>query len=407
MRKIKTNVITPVSATETTYQNNVALSIDSGVIVAIEPFNPSIHGDCEDKTAYVCLPGLIDMHVHLSQFDIRGQYRPALLPWLNEVVFPAEQKSSEADYAESIAARFFAELAKVGTTTAIIYTAPSFTACQKAFEQAEHAGIRARIGMTLMDMNSPDFLLQPTMYAYEQSIALYDRWHGKNELLDYIFTPRFAPTCSAELMTNIGSFASTNGAWIQSHLSENADEIKWVKELFGLQTYTEVYEKFGILGPHTIMAHCIHLTDRELEILRTTETKIAHCPDSNFYLKSGEFDVDRILKSQIPFGLGSDVGAGTTLSMLYHAKMYNYRQSQKAISPSDALYHITLGAARALGMDEQIGTIESGKDADLIFIPRSESTSLPDFLSSLIFYGNEYPIAETLVKGHSIYQHIR
>ncbi len=404
MRQIKTNIISPIDQANTTYLNDVVISIDSGIIVSIEPFDASIHLDCEDKTAFACLPGLIDMHVHLSQFDIRGQYRPALLPWLNDVVFPAENKSNNPEYAVSIADRFYSALLKAGTTTAIIYTAPSFIACQKAFERAEISGIRARIGMTLMDMNSPDFLLQTPEYAFENSITLYEAWHQKNDLLDYIFTPRFAPTCSPELMTKIGHFASSHNAWIQSHLSENADEIQWVKDIFGLNSYTEVYEKFGILGPHTIMAHCIHLSELELSILRDTDTKIAHCPDSNFYLKSGEFHLSNVMNHHIPFGLGSDVGAGTTLSMLYHAKMYNFRQSEISVSPSNALYHITLGSAIAIGMDDKIGSIDVGKEADLIFIPNQNGTSLPALLSSLIFYGSEFPIAETLVRGHSVYE---
>ncbi|PKN78843.1 MAG: hypothetical protein CVU48_07070, partial [Candidatus Cloacimonetes bacterium HGW-Cloacimonetes-1] len=274
---------------------------------------------------------------------------------------------------------------------------------QKAFEQAEIAGIRARIGMTLMDMNSPDFLLQTPEYAFENSMTLYDAWHQKNSLLDYIFTPRFAPTCSPELMTRIGQFARSQSAWIQSHLSENADEIKWVKDIFGLDSYTEVYEKFGILSPHTIMAHCIHLSDRELNILSDTGTKIAHCPDSNFYLKSGEFPLANIIDHHLPFGLGSDVGAGTTLSMLYHAKMYNYRQTEISVSPSNALYHITLGSAKAIGMESTIGSLEVGKEADMIFIPTLGSSHLPELLSSLIFYGNEFPLAETVIQGHTVY----
>ncbi|PKN80084.1 MAG: guanine deaminase, partial [Candidatus Cloacimonetes bacterium HGW-Cloacimonetes-1] len=128
MRKIKTNLITPIDSAKTTYLNDVVIAIEAGIIVSIEPFDASIHNEYEDKTAFACLPGLIDMHVHLSQFDIRGQYRPALLPWLNDVVFPAENKSTNPEYAASIAERFFSALFKAGTTTAIIYTAPSYTA---------------------------------------------------------------------------------------------------------------------------------------------------------------------------------------------------------------------------------------------------------------------------------------
>lgn len=401
MKTIRTNILNPLSCESVEYLPDHVISFENQLITAIEPYDSSIHKDVEKRMDELCLPGLIDLHVHLSQYNIRGQYRPALLPWLNEVVFPEEHKSQEPAYAKTVSEAFFNALVKAGTTTAVIYTAPYQEACRIAFETAKDMGYRALIGMTMMDMNTPETLLQSTDYAMGASIELYHEWHGSSPLLDYIFTPRFAPTCTKDLMQRLGAFCRDHDAYIQSHLSENKDEIAWVKDIFGYASYTEVYEAMNILSPKTIMAHAIHLDDNELAILKRTDTKIAHCPDSNFYLKSGEFALDAIRGSDISFGLGSDVGAGTTLSMFYHAKMYNYRQSLIPVLPAEALYRITLGAAKVLGMQQRIGSLLPGKEADMIFV---DTGSIPNMdkdtvLSSLLFFGSELSINDTYISG--------
>ncbi|HOH47613.1 MAG TPA: amidohydrolase family protein, partial [Candidatus Cloacimonadota bacterium] len=324
MRKIRTNLINPVSADQTELFKDYIISIEDTVITEISPFKPDITEPYEDRRNEVAIPGLIDIHVHLSQYRMRGSYRPALLPWLEECVFPEEERSSQRQYAYSVSKDFYPALFRAGTTSAVIYTAPYREACEAAFEIAEDLGARAWIGMTLMDRNSPEGLQQTTDYAVEHSMELYWKYHDKTPLLDYIFTPRFAPTCSEELMRRISDFAIENQAWIQTHLSENRDEIRWVKELFGYHSYTELYQAMGLLTDHTIMAHCIHLSDKEINILRDSGASIAHCPDSNFYLKSGEIDLPGLISQDVKLALGSDVGAGTSLSMLYHAKLMNY-----------------------------------------------------------------------------------
>lgn len=401
MKTIRTNLLNPISPSESKFYADYIISFDDKQIIKIEPFDSKVHLDYESKLDCLCIPGLIDLHVHLSQYYIRGQYRPALLPWLREVVFPEEHKSRQNDYALSLTHAFFKALLGGGTTTSVIYTAPYREACETAFFVADQLGVRAIIGMTLMDMNTPPELIQTTDYAISQSFALYEKWHAKSPLLDYIFTPRFAPTCSRELMTALGKFASEHQARIQSHLSENRAEIEWVKEIFGLSSYTEVYHKFGLLGENTIMAHCIHLNDNEMDLLAKTKTKIAHCPDSNFYLKSGEFPLKSIQEHQIQYGLGSDVGAGTSLNMFYHAKLYNYRQKTYPVLPEDAFYHITLGAAKVLNLEAQIGSIEVGKQADMVFISmKDRDLAEPEtILSKLVFYGYEFPVESVFTSG--------
>lgn len=397
---LRTNILNPISAEAYELKTNQVMHIADGRIERISPVTKGNDYDFDLRNT-IAIPGLIDMHVHLSQHRIRGLYRESLLPWLEEVVFPEESKSRDFEYANALADEFFLALYEAGTTTAVIYTAPFLTACETAFEAARLNNFRAFIGMTLMDQNSPETLLQSTKQAMDDCRALINEYHKPDEGLQFIFTPRFAPSCSMELMQLIGEFAQKNKIWIQTHLSENKAEIAWVKELFGLDSYTDVYAKAGILTDRTILAHCIHLSDRELAQLKSNGCRIAHCPDSNFFLRSGEFPLDRVRAHEIPFALGSDVGAGTSLNMLYHAKVYNYRQSETPVSPADAFYRVTLGAAKALNLDGNTGSLEEGKDADLVLfeLPEGYRHLTEDILSQLIFSGHEWKPTQVYARG--------
>lgn len=404
MRKLLTNIINPLSDTRAEFLPQRIISLEGSMIAAIEPLDPALHHDYEDFSDCLALPGFIDIHVHLSQYLMRGLYEPALLPWLTKHVFPAEARSNDPEYAAEIARLFYEAQLACGTTMSVIYTAPYPEACETAFITAAAMGLRALIGMTMMDQNSPQELRMTTKKALTTSIELYERWHGKSPMRDYIFTPRFAPSCSMELMTEIARYASTNKAWMQTHLSENHDEIALVKQLFGLSSYTDVYAQAGMLGPRSIFGHALHLGDDELRALQESGSKTAHCPDSNFYLKSGEFPLERIEANGIPFALGSDVGAGTTLNMLHHARMMNFRQSSYSVSPENALYHITLGSAKLLEMGEHLGSLEPGKDADMVILQPPEGYQpSPESPSQLIFFGTEFKVKETMVAGTTRY----
>jgi guanine deaminase len=226
-------------------------------------------------------------------------------------------------------------------------------------------------------------------------------YHRPENSLQYILTPRFAPTCSMEMMRWTGEFARANQLWIQTHLSENQSEIDWVKELFGYPTYTDVYAAAGLLSQRTLLAHCIHLNETEIKLIQDSGSKIAHCPDSNFYLKSGRLPLEHIRAAAIPYALGSDVGAGTSLNMLYHAKLYNYTQETEPVSPSEAFYRLTLGAAKVLEIDTVTGSIQTGKAADLVFLrlPDPDKPLTEDILPELIFTGHEWEIAQVYLNG--------
>ena len=404
MNKIyKTNILTPVSPAETRLQKKVFITIFGSKITEISENKPN--SEFTDLTDCVCIPGLIDSHVHLSQFNVIGKNSPNLLTWLNEFIFAEEFRSKDETYARKVAEDFFSASLKSGTTTSVIYTAPFKKACEVAFEVAKEFGVRAIIGKTMMDCNSPDYLHEDTQKSFDESVELFEKYNSSSPLLEYIFSPRFAPVCSPELMKLTGIFARENNAYIQTHLSENPDEIKLVKELFPeCRSYTEVYEKNKILGPKTILGHAIHLSKDEMNILNKTGSKIAHCPDSNFFLKSGVFQPENIKKTNIDFALASDVAAGTSLSMFNVMKMFVYRQDKYVVSLSEAFYYATLGGAKVLGKEDSIGSIEIGKEADLAFIkvPNVKEKTKSDLLSELVYLGEQRDIEAVIIGGKNV-----
>ena len=402
MRKIRTKLLTPLTPDQAAVHTDHVIAWDEAGISLIRPWDPKLDTDCEDRRDLLCLPGLIDIHVHLSQYHIRGAYEPSLLSWLERHVFPEEARSADPEYARSLSDEFFQALFAVGTTTSVIYTAPFHQACEIAFASARDAGARAFIGMTMMDRNSPADLIQTTDYAWSRSLELYERWHGQSPLLDYIFTPRFALSCSAELMSRTSAFIRDRNAWAQTHLSENRAEIEEVLKLFAAGSYSQVYDRLGLLTPKTILAHAIHLADEEMDTLAANHCKIAHCPDSNFFLKSGELKYPALAAKGLEIGIGSDVAAGTTLNLLYHAKMANFRQSVHSLRPERLFYHLKLGNARLLGLGDRIGSLEPGKEADLCFLRLPHPIPDEDLLSAVCFCGSEFPVVETVIAGKSV-----
>jgi guanine deaminase len=404
MRKVRTKILTPYTPNACVIYKDHVLAWEGSQISYIRAYDPARDHDCEDRRNELVMPGMIDIHTHLSQYRIRGRYEPSLLEWLEKHVYPEEEKSVQNAYAKDLADEFFRGLFAAGTTTSVIYTAPYQLATELAFESAASMGARAFIGMTMMDRNSPQKLLQTTEYAFDRSRDHYERYDGYNPLLRYIFTPRFALSCSQELMEKTAQFCCDKDAWIQTHLSENPQEIASVLEMFSAGSYTEVYDKLGLLTPRTILAHAIHLSKAEMDLLSERQCRVAYCPDSNFFLKSGEFNYPAIYGRKIPVGIGSDVAAGTQLSMLYHAKQANFRQSSHTIKPERLLYHITLGNAAVLGLEDRIGSLEQGKEADLCFL-RLPDQPIPDeeLVSALCFTGSDFPVVETVIAGRSVY----
>ncbi len=266
----------------------------------------------------VVVPGLIDIHAHIPQYPFVARIEESLLPWLQRYIFPAERNFRAAE-ARTFAPFFFESLARNRTTLAVLYATIHEDSAHECFAAAESSGLRAIIGKVMMDRHSygdlePDEILAVSL---DQTRRLIARWHGSaGGRLEYAVSPRFAVSCSSEMIRAAGNLAREHGTWIQTHLSENQLEIQTVRDLFPeFPDYTSVYEGCGLLGPKTILGHCIHLSADERAKLRDSGALIAHCPTSNIFLRSGIMPWDTIAGENIPFGLASDVAGAPELSM--------------------------------------------------------------------------------------------
>jgi guanine deaminase len=355
------------------------------------------------------LPGFIDVHLHLPQLDARGRDGAELLQWLERYIYPAESAFADPDVARATAQRLFQELARNGTTCAMIYSSVHFRSTELAFEEAAEFGIRAIIGKVLMDRNAAPELEEDPERAVEESLKLYEKWEGYDRgRLHYAFTPRFAPACSEGLLEQIGQIAQERRAYIQTHLAETEAELRWVGELFPqYKNYTEVYHKLGILGPRTVVGHAIHLGEDEYRLLAETETKVAHCPSANLFLHSGRMRLEKMDEYGIQVGLGSDIGAGPSLSMFDLMRDMYYLNR---VSPARSFYQATLGGAHVLSLEEEIGSFAPGKEADFVIVDPSllidPGADMWTILSQLVFRGDDRQIVATYVRGQRLYQNI-
>ena len=378
---------------------------DKGKIVRIGAGMPTAQDEVVDYTGMLILPGFVDIHSHIPQLDARGKYAKDLLDWLNRYIFREEKRFEEEAIAREVSGRFFEEVLRNGITTVMALSTVHKRATDIAFQEAEKAGLRAIIGKTMMDYNSPEFLKEDTDQALKDSIELIEKWHGKDGRLFYALTPRFAVTSTEELLRRTGEAARKYDVYIQTHLSESPGEVELVEMMFpSYRSYTDLYYRTGILGPRSVMAHSIHLLDEEFELLKKTETKVAHCPAANLFLHSGRMDLKKMKDFGITLGLGSDVGAGPYFSPFQLMRdMYYLNQ----LSPSEAFHYATLGGARALSLDDKIGTLEAGKEADFVVIDPSDlypaDESIDEILSQLMFRGDDRQIRATYVRGRRLY----
>ena len=363
---------------------------------------------------HLILPGFIDCHVHYPQLQIVGAYGEQLLDWLEKYTFVAEQRFADPDHARRIAEFFLDECLRNGTTTVASFCTVHPHSVDAFFAAAERRGMRCIAGKCLMDRNAPEPLRDTARRGYDESKALIARWHGKGRAL-YAVTPRFAPSSTPEQMEMAGALWKEHpGTYLQSHVSENRREVEWARELFpDRRDYLDVYEHYGQLGPRAIYGHGIHLTESELGRLSESGAAIAHCPTSNMFLGSGLFDLKKAVDAARPVrvGLASDVGAGTSLSMLKTmGSAYQTAQlNGNGLSALEAFYLATRGAARALYLDDCIGSIGPGLEADLIVLdlkstPLIEARlagcdSLDDALFVQMTLGDDRAVAARYVAG--------
>ena len=365
-----------------------------------------------DYSGKLIMPGFIDTHCHYPQTEMIASYGAQLLEWLEKYTFPTEAKFADREFADSIAEFFCDELLRNGTTTAGVFATIHPESVDAIFSAAQKRDMCLISGKVMMDRNAPDFICDTAESSYQQSVELIKRWHKKGRV-HYAVTPRFAPTSSEAQLEVAGQLLKEfPELYLQSHVAENHDEVAWVKKLFPeRRSYLDVYDHYGLLGPRSVYAHCLHLDTVDRERMAQSGAAMAFCPTSNLFLGSGLFDLNEAEKYKIRVGVATDVGGGTSFSMLQTLNEA-YKVSQmtgQTLSPMKAFYLATLGGAKSLYLDQTIGNFEVGKDADFVVIDmqatplmqrrmaRSESVS--DTLFALMMLGDDRSVHATHVMG--------
>lgn len=362
------------------------------------------------------VPGFIDTHIHFPQTEMIGAYGEQLLEWLNTYTFPTEIQFEDKAYADKIAQFFVNELLKNGTTTALVFCTVHPQSVDALFEVAEQHQMRLIAGKVMMDRHAPEALCDTAESAYADSKALIEKWHGKGRNL-YAITPRFAPTSTPEQLSAAGKLkAEFPDVYVHTHLSENKNEIAWVKDLFPEQKgYLDVYHHYGLTGSRSVFAHCVHLEDEEWDCMHQTDSAIAFCPTSNLFLGSGLFPLKKTWEKQVKVGLGTDVGAGTSFNQLQTLnEAYKVQQLQgDKLSAFEALYHATIGGAKALDLDEKLGNFNIGKEADFVVLDlkptaiqalrQEHAKGIDDAFFALMTMGDDRNIHSTYVFGQLAY----
>ncbi len=382
-----------------------------------------------DYRSHIIIPGLIDLHTHLSQYDVAAVDRKDFHSWLEEVIYPAEERLKSPEVARRTARRFFNEMKAKGTTTACIQTTIDPHVTDIAFQEADRAGIRVVMGKVMADMDMPPGAMEETSQSLKTSERLCRKWNrAKPGRLFYSFIPRAAPCCTTALMEGTAQLAREYGAYVQTHLAENLEDLSDLRKAYPGHSYTEVYFKAGLLGPKTIAAHAVYLDRKEIQILKETGTAVAHCPSSNLFLKSGIMDLNQFLENDVRVGLGTDLAGGPDLSIikemgeacLASKALCIWRAADKPSSglkapkpdartildPRMAFYLATSGGARALGLGNLIGSFAAGKQADFLVLSGKrieEDEGADRILSFLAYRPEDFVVEGCFVQGKQVY----
>ena len=370
-----------------------------------------------DLGGKLLIPGMIDCHVHYPQIDMIASYGAQLLDWLNRYAYPEEQKFRNAAHAREVAEFFADELLRNGTTSALVFATVHRVSVDAMFEAARARNMRLLTGKVLMDTGCPEALRDTADLAYRESRELIEKWHGLDRL-GYAITPRFALTSTAAQLEAMGKLAGEfPDVHVHTHLAENHGEIAAVARRFPEgRSYLDVYRQYGLLRDRSVFAHCLHLDDTDRRDLSDHGGAIAFCPSSNLFLGSGLFDLQSADDAGIATGVGTDVGGGTSLSLLRTlGDAYKVLQLRGQSLPAyKALYLATLGAAKALGLDDRIGNFASGKEADFVVLDptatamtarRTSNAEDPaERLFALMTLGDDRQVYATYVMGQPAHQ---
>ena len=384
----------------------------AGSYAATAPAFPGV--PVEHLPGRILAPGFIDLHIHYPQTDVIGSPADGLLPWLEHYTFPHEARFADAAYAADVARFFLDELARHGVTTALTFATSHPASVDALFTEAQRRGLRLITGKVLQDRHSPDGVRDQTEQSLIDTEALIRRWHGVDRL-GYAITPRFAPSCTEAQLLGAGELAARHpDVWIQSHVAENLDEVRWARELFpASRSYLAVYDDHGLMRDRAVYAHCIHFDDHDRALMRDTGTAAAVSPTSNLFLGSGFFDYAGAERVGFRFGLASDVGGGTSFSP-FHTMLAAYTVGRDgrtkpglSLSPQQLWWQHTAGAARSLGLEGVVGNLAPGCEADFVVLDpaatpllarrTAAANSLEELLFALIVLGDDRVVARTVI----------
>jgi guanine deaminase len=406
------------------YESDAVVAMANGRITHFGPADrvlPQLPAGIEVKSYgkdSLISAGFIDSHVHYPQTPMIAAFGEQLLDWLSKYTFPTELKYADKEFARSVAKVFLRDNLRNGITCGCIYCTVFPQSVDALFEEAEKLGMRLAAGKVMMDRNAPEGLLDTPQKGYDESKALIRKWHGRGRLM-YAVTPRFAPTSTREQLEATGALCQEHPeCYMQTHVSENKGEVAWVKELFPERKgYLDVYDHYSLCRPRAVFGHGIHLTDDEMQVMHRTGAAISHCPTSNFFLGSGFFNIQRAMQKDRPVrvGLGTDLGAGTSFSILatlneaYKAAQLN----SYPLSAGHAYYVATRGTAHAMYLEDKIGSIAVGMEADIVVLDM-KSTPIIEYrmqfakdLEEALFIqmtlGDDRAVQATYVAGRLLY----
>lgn len=371
-----------------------------------------------DYRGKIIMPGFIDTHIHYPQTDMIASPAPGLLPWLDTYTFPTERQFKDPVHARGVADFFVKELLRCGTTTAMVYCTVHQESVDAFFGAAEAHNLRMAAGKVMMDRHSPDFLQDTAESGARESEELIHRWHNKGRNM-YALTPRFAPTSTEAQLQMCGELARAYpDTYVQTHVAENTDEVAWVKSLFPeARSYLDVYDQVGLLRPRSMYAHCIWLDNEDRARMAATGAAVSMCATSNLFLGSGLFDFAAADRQQVALSLATDVGGGTSFSMLQTMnETYKVARMGGTYLPALRMFYLaTLGGARSMQLEGVVGNFVPGTEADFIVLdPKAtpllerrttRCNSLEELLFALALLGDDRAIAATYAAGKQVHQH--
>jgi guanine deaminase len=418
IRILKGNILYTETSDMFNIVENGYIIIQNNCIKGVYDRLPEIYKNLKikDYGSKLIIPGFVDLHTHASQFAIKGiGYDKELIPWLETYTFPEEAKFNDISYATKVYKEFANELYNEGTTRAVIFATINSEATEVLMNLLEEKGIPSYVGKVNMDRNCPDALKENSDDSIKSTIQWAQNCSEKYKLVKPIITPRFVPSCTSYLMKELGDIAIKDSIPVQSHLSENLSEIEWVSKLHPeCKSYGDTYNKFNLFGQtKTIMAHCVHLTEEEINTMEENQVFIAHCPNSNVNLSSGIAPISKLLKRNIPIGLGSDIAGGENLSMfsvmacairMSKLRKICFKEDEKALTLQEVFYLATKGGGKFFG---KVGSFEEGYEFDALVIDddnlwKVNEGSIEERIERLIYLGDGKNIIARYARGREL-----